>query len=97
MTLLPSRCSITLGSGERSNSKGIQEKTGQSRQICFDLNSCIEQGIGPDGLIGPFQLNCSMILHVRNKAGARAVEIPVGSAAPSDCFIVFHRKAGSLQ
>ena len=31
-------------------------------QGCFELDSCIEQGVGPDGLVGPFQLYYSLIL-----------------------------------
>ena len=30
-------------------------------QISFDMHSCIEQGVGPNGLIGLFQLHDSMI------------------------------------
>ena len=30
--------------------------------MCFDLDSCIEQGVGLHGLTGPFQLHYSMSL-----------------------------------
>ena len=31
-------------------------------QVCFELDSCNAQGVGLDGLVGPFQLYYSMIL-----------------------------------
>ena len=32
--------------------------------ICLDLHSCIEQGVGLNGLTGPFQLKYSVILNI---------------------------------
>ena len=48
---------ITSGGGESANTRDIQEKIDNLCQICFDLDSCIEKGIGFNGFIGSFQLN----------------------------------------
>lgn len=48
------------------NAGCIQEKMGATirQRFCFVLDSCIEQGVALDGLIGFFQLHCSMIGNV---------------------------------
>ena len=52
---------ITSRGVEHCNTGGLQEKIGLSSARSA-LDSCTEQGVGLDGLIGPFQLNYSMIL-----------------------------------
>ena len=52
---------ITSEGDEHSNTGGIQEKIGQP-SVIFDLDTCAEQGVGLNGLIGPFQLSYSMII-----------------------------------
>ena len=35
-------------------------------QVCFEVDSCNAQGVGLDGLVGPFQLYYSMILSLES-------------------------------
>ena len=43
-----------------SNTGGLQENWTTVHLICFDLDSCTEQAVGPDGFIGTYQLHYSM-------------------------------------
>ena len=59
MTMEP----IAQGGRGLSYTGGLQEAAGQpSVKECFEVDSCNAQGVGRDGLVGPFQLYCSMIL-----------------------------------
>ena len=54
---MPTMDPVAQGGGGLSHPGGLQEAAGRpSVRDAFELDSCNVQGVGLDGLLGPFQL-----------------------------------------